>query len=287
MSNTLAALRVAQVLAQPRSGPRSRLVCYVHELDGVADRTLPADPAARRELLGAVDHFVAAGRAVASMLVDRWGLADDRVAVVDPFIEPELPDPAAVQRARASMLLGDTRPIVLSVGALIRRKGPERFVDLMGTLSDGPTRPLGVWLGGEHTGPVWNETRADIARSPEPGSIRMIANLPDASRYLAAADVVVSTAVEDPFPLSVLEAAALGVPVVGFESGGLADVLRGSGQGDLVCGIGDILGMGNAVSGLLDDETGRAERGRQMAAWVRSNHLVDHLAPELWDIISS
>ncbi len=287
VSNTLAALRVARVLARSRSGKPSRLVCYVHELDGVAARTLPADPAARRDLLGSVDRFVAAGRAVATMLVDRMHVPDDRVAVVEPFIEAALPAPSAVRRVREAMLLGEARPIVLSVGALIRRKGPERFVDLMGALSNHPKRPLGVWLGGEHSGSVWDETRADIVRSPEPGSVRTIANLAGAASYIAAADVVVSTAVEDPFPLSVLEAAALGVPVVGFDSGGLADVLRGSGQGDLVCGIGDVLGMRDVVSALLDDDAARAERGRRMAEWVRAHHLVDQSAPALWDIISS
>ena len=116
---------------------------------------------------------------------------------------------------------------MLAVGAMNRRKGPERFVDLMALLARRADAPVGVWLGGDAGSVVWSEIADDVRRSGVHESIRLIPAVVDPLSYLAAADVVVSTAIEDPYPLAVLEAAALGVPVVGFDSGGLAQVFAG------------------------------------------------------------
>ena len=42
-------------------------------------------PDQRRTLVAATDRYVAAGRRVAEMLVERWGVPRDRVITVDPF----------------------------------------------------------------------------------------------------------------------------------------------------------------------------------------------------------
>lgn len=287
LANTLAALPVAARLARRPSPSRARLVCHVHELDGVATRVLPADAGARAALLERVDRWIAAGPAVAEMLVQRWGVDRDAVCTVDGFIEAPVVTPAARAAARARLALPERSPLVVSSGSLIRRKGPERFVDLMAALAEHPSRPVGRWLGGAASGAVHQELLADIGRLAHADRVRWVGSVDDHAACLAAADVVVSTAIEDPYPLVALEAGALGVPVVGHDAGGLAMLLGAAGQADAAVPVGDLVALVASVAELLEDEELRHRRGRALSEQVLSRHLVQHQVPGLWSAVVS
>lgn len=283
LANTLASLAAAEVLSRG-SGDRSRLVCHVHELDGVAARILPPETTASSRLLRRVDAFVATGEPVRAMLVDRWDIDPNRVVVVDGWVdEPAVTDPVAGRR-----MLGveSDRPVVLGIGAMHRRKGPERFADLMALVADHPEHPVGRWLGGAPGSAVWNEVVADLGRSGAAPMTDIVASVAEPLRCVAAADLVVSTAIEDPYPLSVLEAAVLGVPVVGYDSGGLGVILGAVGQADAAVPLGDLLGLARVVRALLDDSEERRRRGRAFQEWVFDGHLTRHRAPQWWQVVS-
>jgi glycosyltransferase involved in cell wall biosynthesis len=276
VANTLAALPPAAHLA--RATP---LVCHVHELDHVAARVLHGTD---RSLLDRVDHFVATGAAVRRMLVERWNVAEDRVTTVDAFVDEPSVDPSAV-RAASVRMGGTNRPVVLSVGGLSHRKGHDRFVDLMALLADHPRRPVGVWLGGQVDSVGAAELRSDVARAGLEESVVLIESVDDPLPFVTAADVVVSTAREDPFPLSLLEAAALGRPVVSFDSGGLSQMLLTDG-GNPAVQMGDSLAMATAVERLLAEPATAHAEGARLARRVRTDRLTEHLAPVLWDVIA-
>lgn len=286
VANTLAALPTAVWLTR-RSGRGTTLVCHVHELDGAAQRLLPPGADDRQELLGAVDRFIATGACVADMLIGRLGVPPGKVEVVEAFIDAPRVAPDRVRQVADRWRAGSARPIVLDSGAMIRRKGPERFVDLMEMLVSHHTRPLGVWLGGAADGPVRAEVLADVQRAALEGALTVVAEVPDPLVHLAAADVVVSTAIEDPYPLAVLESAALGVPVVGFESGGLAEVLQGAGAASSVVGVGDLLGMRDRVEQLLEDPGLAQELGSALSDLVRERHLTERVVPRWWAAVSA
>lgn len=282
VANTLASLTTAHVLSK-RSGVDSRLVCHVHELDGVASRLLPRSGSDREGLLRSVDRYVAAGSAVRAMLVDRFGVPAEKVSVVEPFVDAA---PFAQEQEGERTPPSGPRPIVLSVGSLTRRKGPERFVDLMAVMSPHPRCPVGIWMGGDLSGVVAGETRADIRRGGLDGSVTLIGDVPDPGPILAGASVLVSTAVEDPYPLAVMEAAALGLPTTGFASGGLRDMLTGAGLDHLLVEVGDVLALADRVTLLLDDEDARREAGERMRSWVMGTHLSEHMAPLWWQAVA-
>ncbi|MFN7147892.1 MAG: glycosyltransferase family 4 protein [Microthrixaceae bacterium] len=274
VANTLAALPAAAALAAG-----ARLVAHVHELDHVADRVLPAGPT-RRRLLDRVDLFIAAGHPVARMLDRRWGIDRDRIAVVEPFIDPVDP----VVGSTAQRAAGEA-PLVVSVGATSHRKGTDRFVDLMAMVCAGPSAPEGAWIGGDPGGTVGAEMRHDLSRGGLEARVGLVGERDDVVSMVSAADVVVSTAREDPFPLGVLEAAALDRPVVAFDSGGAAEVLRASGNGDWVVPVGDTIAMHDRVATVLAGPDEAARRGRALGDHVRSRHLTAQVAPDLWALL--
>lgn len=272
VANTLAAVAAAADAAPPAAG----VVCVVHELDGVADRVLP--PPGRARVLERVDRFVAAGPAVADLLTDRWHVRAERVRVVRPFVDP--PPPATRPSA------GDAdHLLVLSVGAAGPRKGTDRFVDLVASWPAAGPCPRFVWVGGDPTGAAWSEAVADVAAAGVADRCRLVPTVPDARSWIAAADVVVSTAREDPYPLALVEAAVAGVPVVAMDAGGARDLLAPVARRELLVGNGDVLGLRNRVARLIGDAAARAALGEELRALVGAGHLTEVGAPALWDAL--
>lgn len=275
--NTLAALDVAA----RRTSPRTRRVVVVHELDGVADRVLPPGPGRGRALAG-VDRFLAAGPAVAAMLMERWGIAADRVCVVPEFVADVPVDPDEVRSLRRAVDAGDRRPIVLSCGEASARKGSDRFVDLLASFPDGPDAPVGVWVGGTPGSLGWSELCADRESSGLGDRLVLVPSTPSARAWIEAADVVVSTAREDPYPLAVLEAATSGRPVVATDSGGVRSILVSAGLEDLVVGQGDVLALRDRVAELLGDPGRRDRVGVQLRRTVGAAHGAAVVGPQWW-----
>jgi glycosyltransferase involved in cell wall biosynthesis len=72
-----------------------------------------------------------------------------------------------------------------------------------------------------------------------------------------AADVVVCPSLQDNLPNTILESMACGVPVVGFNVGGIPDMVREGITGNLVP-VGDITGLRDAIVGILRNRARQA-----------------------------
>jgi glycosyltransferase involved in cell wall biosynthesis len=77
------------------------------------------------------------------------------------------------------------------------------------------------------------------------------------SLVYSAADIFVIPSLQDNLPNTVLEAMACGIPVVGFDVGGISDMVREGHTGCLV-GVGDLAGLQRAIDGLMQDQVLRA-----------------------------
>ena len=88
------------------------------------------------------------------------------------------------------------------------------------------------------------------------------------ARVYSAADVFAIPSLQDNLPNTVLEAMSCGVPVVGFDVGGIPELVR-PGVTGLLAPAGDADALGNAIGQLLHDSAQRAVMGlncRRIAA---------------------
>lgn len=165
--------------------------------------------------------------------------------------------PRAALRERLSVPAGVE--IVLAVGYADARKGVDIFVDAgLSMLAAGRSTHF-VWVG--HADESFlSPLRERIASADQSARFHFVGMDFDTDDYYAGADLYALTSREDPFPSVVLEALAVGLPVVAFaDSGGAAD-LASRGCGALV-EVMDATHFAAALSRLLDDVLLRTELG--------------------------
>jgi glycosyltransferase involved in cell wall biosynthesis len=109
------------------------------------------------------------------------------------------------------------------------------------------------------TGPLEKELRARAAKGYA-GRIEFLGYRDDMPDVLAGADIAVLTSFKEGMPRAVLEAMAMGLPVVGTRVSGTQEAIRDGENGFLV-GSGDADALANALETLIDDPTLRATMG--------------------------
>ena len=170
------------------------------------------------------------------------------------------------ERLRRKLGLTAGQPLLIYVGRLDGEKKPDVVVDAFRRLP----RELGARLALIGEGPL----RAEIAgigdeRIIMPGYVRDRAEL---ARWLASADIYVSGMADETFGVSIVEAQASGLPVVGVAGGAMID--RVSGDVGRLGPVGDAEAMAKNILEVLDgdrDAMMRAARGQALEfSWDRS-----------------
>lgn len=230
-------------LAARRTGARS--VAYVHGLDLLAPH--PIYRAVWLPVLRTLD-FAIANSANTADIAARAGVARGNITVIHPGVT--LPDCARISddAFRLRHRLG-SRPILLSVGRLTRRKGLREFIDesLPAIKATHPDVVL-VVIGDEAPDALIGSSNGGRAAIRDAAaSLGLAANVllleacsdEALSEAYAAADVHVFPVLDVPgdvegFGMVAIEAAAHGLPTIAFAVGGVPDAVSTGHSGYLV-----------------------------------------------------
>jgi glycosyltransferase involved in cell wall biosynthesis len=268
-------------------GGRRKVVLYVHELDEGFQRTI--GPRVWDRLAPRVDHFVSCGDSVTELLV-RKGVDRGRITQHHPFIDEPSHEPLRGDYVRRSLGIPSGVPIVGACGRTDWRKAPELFVRLARSVS--ARRPdldaHFVWVGGPlDQSPGW-QLMHDIDRAGLTGRVHLVGEIIRPDDVFALFDVFTLTSREDPFPLSMLEAATLGVPIVSFRNGGVVELVDAGGDQPVarIVPYLDVEAMTTAVVDLLDDPIARKGLGAGGRDHVLATHLTDVEAPRLLETLT-
>lgn len=125
-------------------------------------------------------------------------------------------------------LSSDTQ-IVLNVGYLDERKGPDLFVEIASSVCQRNPKAVFIWVGHADTA-MEQKVKARIEQLGLKDKVLIAGFNAEPFDYYASASAFALTSREDPFPNVVLESVAVGVPVVAFESTtGAADFIQEQG----------------------------------------------------------
>ena len=120
--------------------------------------------------------------------------------------------------------------VLLTLPARITRwKGQELFINLIEKLVKAGYSVHGLIVGGAHPRKMdfFHELQKQIETKGLAGSITMVGHRSDLKEILAISTIVYSLSTEpEAFGRTTIEALSLGVPVIGFNHGGVAEQLR-------------------------------------------------------------
>jgi len=102
----------------------------------------------------------------------------------------------------------------------------------------------------------------------------------DLPTLYSAFDVVALTSRLEGTPVSLIEAAAAGKPVVATNVGGVSEVVRDGNTGLLVP-PNDPVAVATSIENLLADPEGARRMGDEGATWVRERFSEDRLADDI------
>jgi glycosyltransferase involved in cell wall biosynthesis len=216
-----------------------------------AIHAIPEHPMSRRQrvILRVLARRITASTAVTPSqlaFLAALGFRRDTICVI-PNGVAALPARRPENEVRAELEIGDRDFLALLVASLRPEKRVERFIEAIARANHENPRIRGVVAGG---GPNLGRVRARCAAA---GSV-VIALGPrtDVPDLIQASDAVCLTSDAEALPLSLLEAMALGRPVVATDVGGVRDAVV-EGETGFVVKSGDVTGFAAAVTKLAAD----------------------------------
>jgi glycosyltransferase involved in cell wall biosynthesis len=172
--------------------------------------------------------------------------------------------------ARSELGLEPDDALIVHVGNIRPYKGHSVLIEAATRLASKRPKVHVVSIGGEkHPGDL-DRVRAEARASGADQVIRFLGRRHDARAFIAAADIVVSPADVEGLPVSILEALALGRPVVATAVGGVPSVIVDGVTGRLVP-PGNPYALAAALVETLDSPHA-AEWGRKGAELVETNY---------------
>lgn len=198
-------------------------------------------------------HFHAITEAVKTAAVRDLGVAPETVTVVERGRDAaRLGAPGAERRARARSQLGvhDADEVLVTAGRQEYQKGHRHFLDALGSLLRERPRLVALFAG--RAGHCTSELERTRATLSAPERVRFLGHREDLPEVLAAADVFVFPSLYEGLGGAVIEAMALGLPIVASDLPALREVVRPGDNADMVP-PGDSRALAAAVTSLLED----------------------------------
>lgn len=264
------------------------IICHVHELESAVTQWLGEEGLSR--VVPRVSHFIAASAGVRDYLVSRWEVPASKVSVVHSFATADLGavDLSTARRELRSKLgLSDEDIVVGSCGTLDWRKGADLFVQIARLVAEGITvrKAHFIWLGADPSSLDYRRFLYDVRACGLADTVTVLANRPNPAEVFAAMDIFALSSREDPFPLVMLEAASMQLPVVCFESSGGGPEFVGHDAG-LMAPYLDVATFARHVISLAADPESRHAIGRAARRKVLDHYTIEQQAPKLRDVIN-
>ena len=200
----------------------------------------------------------------------------------------ELADRSRQGALRAELGISADARVVGFVGRLVTWKGIDVFLDAAGALAASDPSVRFVVVGDAPVGSMarsLDDFRAEARRRGLEGRIAFTGFRRDAAACVLDFDVlVVPSTLPDPCPRVVLEAMAVGTPVVGSASGGIAETVK-DGVTGLLAAPGDAADVAAKVGRILADPTLAAALGREAAREVEREHDAVRVAARIQAIV--
>jgi len=213
------------------------------------------------------DHFHAVSRAARDAAISNLGVKTTRITVVErgrDLGRLGRPSPERRRRAREALGLADDVEAVINVGRIEPTKGQRFLLEAIAELRARRPR-LELLIAGRPglASAELDDLRASLGLDD---AVHFLGHRDDVPELLAAADIFVLPSISEGFPGVVLEAMALGLPVVASALPSVHEIVEPEASARWV-EPGSARELARVIGDLLDDPELRqrfGERGRQI-----------------------
>jgi glycosyltransferase involved in cell wall biosynthesis len=184
------------------------------------------------------------------------GVAAEKIVYIPNGLPiAEMKDTAAKSPGRAAVGLPEDVPLVMQVGIFREEKNQIGALEAVAGV-----RESGLDVHLAFVGDGWIKPRVE-ERAAELGGewAHFLGTRSDVPALLPLADILVQPSLADSMPLTVMEAMAIGVPIVATEVGDVPSMLEG--RAGICVPPGDRAALETALTELLSDPARRAEIG--------------------------
>lgn len=226
------------------------------------------------------DHVIGTGdRTTYRNLVERDGLRPDRVDAFPIGIDLDRHPPGPPERdLRAELRLAPDHRLVGIVSYLRAYKGHRYLIEAAERLVSRIANTTFLIVG---EGPDEAVIRTQIVNAGLSGQVRMLGFRPDLLNVLRSLDVFVIPSVEgDTIPQVLIEAMAVGLPVISTTAGSIADVVIDQHTG-LIIPPRDSNALAARIETLLNDAPLRRTLGANAHHHVAQHYSIDHMIDRL------
>jgi glycosyltransferase involved in cell wall biosynthesis len=213
---------------------------------------------------------------------NRWDLIEECPAAaaklqtvyngVDPAAFPSQPDRKKV-REELGIVAG---PVLVMIARLTEQKGHRYLLQAVPTLLKTWPQFCCVFVGAGELHESLHRMAIDLGVEQ---ACRFLGVREDIADVLAAADVVVLPSLSEGFPFVLLEALAMGCPVVASRVNGVPELIEDHKTGLLVPPR-DPQALAAAIRVILSDPTAASKMGAAGRAVVRERFTVDHMVAD-------
>lgn len=254
----------------------------------------PAMPQWRRQLFRLTDRltYALAGRTLFNSRADR------DYAVTDGLIAPEravyagsgidltyfMRTPALEREAaglRTRLGVGPHTPVVLTVGRFVEDKGYRELIEAAVRLHAARPDLRFVWVAPVITGESGTLDDDDIAAAGLAGIVHRIAHQDDVRPYYLMASLLAHATHREGVPRVLMEAAALGLPIVATDIPGCREVVRAE-ETALLVPPRAAAALERAIARALGDPSGAASRAAGAERDVRARFDQDMHSERIW-----
>jgi glycosyltransferase involved in cell wall biosynthesis len=169
---------------------------------------------------------------------------------------------------RAEIGVPPAAPLLGMVGRLAPEKAHATMIEALARL-DTPEPAPHLLIAGD--GPLRAATEAAARQHGVVDRVHLLGARTDLADVYSALSVLVQPSLTEGLPLVILEAAALGVPIVASRVGAIPAVLE-DGAGGVLVPPGDVRALAAAIGGLLRDPTRARALGVRAAAQVETRY---------------
>lgn len=244
------------------------ICCHVHELSHSIK--MHYDLWNLNGTLETTKKYLAGSKKVFECLEHTLKIPKKNIALAYPFINIEKISNKNSKEVEFTVPRGTV--VVGACATLTWRKGPDLFLQIARMVIKKTNKPVFfVWIGGPCSSDNFKNLQDDIKKSGLDKQIMYLDNVKNHLSYFSKFDIFLLPSREDPFPLVVLDAAAMSIPILCFDQAGGAPEFVENDAGIVIPYL-DLEDMAYYVLELINDNLRRKELGKMARKKLLDRH---------------